>query len=129
MKARQFAEREIRPLSLARDRINDAAGTWDWDIIRKGSALGFRLKAEPVHNSEGDAWILNGENCFIANGGVGKLFFVSARTNFRVPVMEGSNEFMVPIDTSDFRIGKKYNKAIRRLPATRRYANPPTPDW
>ncbi len=207
LKARHFAETEIRPLSLTRDGINDAAGTWDWDIIKKGSRLGFRtlgvpkdwggpgvdlvtqalvmselargdsavskafsqnwkwsqlitvictddqkerflkpfladdtyllggartepnvgsdhrmtpdndpatgfrLKAEPGHDSEGDHWILNGEKCFIANGSVGKLFFVSARTNFRVPVMEGSTEFMVPIDTPGFRIGKKYNKA------------------
>jgi len=203
LKARQFAEEDIRPLSLARDRINDAAGTWDWDIIRKGSRLGFRTlgvpkdwggpgvdlvtqalvmaelargdsavskafsqnwkwsqlitvictedqkerflkpfladytyllggaRTEPNVGSdhrmtpdndpatgfrlkaerEGDTWILNGEKCFIANGSVGKLFFVSARTNFRVPVMEGSTEFMVPIDTPGFRIGKKYNKA------------------
>ncbi len=47
MKARQFAEEEIRPLSLARDRINDAAGTWDWDLIKKGSRLGFRTLGVP----------------------------------------------------------------------------------
>jgi acyl-CoA dehydrogenase len=203
LKARHFAETEIRPLSLARDRINDAAGTWDWDIIKKGAHLGFRTlgvpkswggpgvdlvtqalvmselargdsavskafsqnwkwsqlitvictddqkerflkpfladdtyllggaRTEPNVGSdhrmtpdndpatgfrlkaerEGDTWILNGEKCFIANGSVGKLFFVSARTNFRVPVMEGSTEFMVPIDTPGFRIGKKYDKA------------------
>jgi alkylation response protein AidB-like acyl-CoA dehydrogenase len=70
-------------------------------------ATGFRLKAE----RDGDTWILNGEKCFIANGSVGKLFFVSARTDFRVPVTEGSTEFMVPIDTPGFRIGKKYDKA------------------
>jgi alkylation response protein AidB-like acyl-CoA dehydrogenase len=70
-------------------------------------ATGFRLKAE----RDGDDWILNGEKCFIANGSVGKLFFVSARTDFRVPVTEGSTEFIVPIDTPGFRIGKKFNKA------------------
>ena len=47
MKARQFAEEQIRPISLARDRIADAASTWDWDIIKKGSKLGFRTLGVP----------------------------------------------------------------------------------
>jgi alkylation response protein AidB-like acyl-CoA dehydrogenase len=203
MKARRFADEEIRPISLARDQVAGAHETWDWDIIRKGSALGFRTLAVPeewggygadlvtqaVVMSElargdsaiskafsqnwkwsqliaivctrdqkerflkpfladdtyllggartepnvgsdhrmtpdsdpatgfrlkaernGEDWILNGEKCFIANGSVGKLFFVSARTDFRVPVTEGSTEFMVPLDTPGFRIGKKYDKA------------------
>ena len=203
LKARQFAETEIRPLSLTSDRTPGALETWDWDIIHKGSKLGFRTlgvpkawggpgtdlvtqalvmaelargdsavskafsqnwkwsqliavactedqkerflkpfladdtyllggaRTEPNVGSDhrmtpdndpatgfrlkaerdGNTWILNGEKCFIANGSVGKLFFVSARTNFRVPVMQGSTEFLVPIDTPGFRIGKKYNKA------------------
>jgi len=45
--ARRFAEEEIRPISLARDRIPDPAATFDWDIIRKGSRLGFRTAAVP----------------------------------------------------------------------------------
>ena len=47
MKARQFAEEQIRPISLARDQIADAASTWDWDIIKKGSKLGFRTLGVP----------------------------------------------------------------------------------
>ena len=47
MKARRFAQEEIRPISLARDQMQDAAATWDWDIIRKGSKLGFRTAAVP----------------------------------------------------------------------------------
>ncbi|MGZ8156445.1 MAG: acyl-CoA dehydrogenase family protein, partial [Burkholderiales bacterium] len=46
-RARNFATEEIRPISLERDRIPEAAGTWDWDIIRKGSQLGFRTAAVP----------------------------------------------------------------------------------
>ena len=46
-KARKFAQEEIRPISLARDAIEDPAKTWDWDIIRKGSKLGFRTLAVP----------------------------------------------------------------------------------
>ena len=203
MKARRFAEEEIRPLSLAREQIADPAATWDWDIIKRGSQLGFRTlgvpkdwggpgadlvtqcvvmaelargdsaiskafsqnwkwsqliavvctpdqqqrflkpfiaddtymlggaRTEPnvgsdhrmIPNSDpktgfrlkaerdGDHWILNGEKTFIANGSVGKLFFVSARTDFTKPVTEGSTEFIVPTDTPGFRIGKKFNKA------------------
>ena len=203
LKARKFAEEEIRPISLARDQIADPAATWDWDIIRKGSKLGFRTlgvpkewggpgvdlvtqclvmaelargdsaiskafsqnwkwsqliavactrdqqerflkpfladdtymlggaRTEPNVGSDhrmtpnsdpktgfrlkaerdGDHWILNGEKTFIANGSVGKLFFVSARTDFTVPVTAGSTEFIVTTGTPGFRIGKKFNKA------------------
>jgi alkylation response protein AidB-like acyl-CoA dehydrogenase len=203
MKARRFAQEEIRPISLARDQIPGAAATWDWDIIRKGSKLGFRTAAvpkewgghgigfvtqalvmaelakgdsaiskafsqnwkwshliagactdeqkrrfltpfladdtyvlgmggtEPNSGSDnryppeddpkaglklkaerrGDEWILNGEKTFIANGGVGKLFFAAARTNPDVSIQEGTTIFMVPIDTPGFRIGKIFNKA------------------
>ena len=47
MEARKFAHDEIRPISLARDRIADPRETFDWDIIRKGSKLGFRTLAVP----------------------------------------------------------------------------------
>jgi alkylation response protein AidB-like acyl-CoA dehydrogenase len=41
-KARKFAEQEIKPITLERDRIEDPVETFTWDIIRKGSKLGFR---------------------------------------------------------------------------------------
>jgi alkylation response protein AidB-like acyl-CoA dehydrogenase len=44
-KARKFADEEIRPISLARDGIDDPALTFTWDIIKKGSKLGFRTAA------------------------------------------------------------------------------------
>jgi alkylation response protein AidB-like acyl-CoA dehydrogenase len=47
LKARKFALEEIRPISLQRDRISDPRGTFDWDIIRQGSKLGFRTAAAP----------------------------------------------------------------------------------
>ena len=47
MKARKFAEEEIRPISLARDAIEDPSETFTWDIIKKGSKLGFRTMAVP----------------------------------------------------------------------------------
>ena len=42
MKARQFAQENLRPISLERDRISDPRAAFDWDVIRKGSQLGFR---------------------------------------------------------------------------------------
>jgi alkylation response protein AidB-like acyl-CoA dehydrogenase len=45
MTARKFADDEIRPISLARDAIAEPRETFDWDIIKKGSKLGFRTMA------------------------------------------------------------------------------------
>jgi acyl-CoA dehydrogenase len=200
--ARRFAEEEIRPISLKRDQIEGGFEPWDWEIIEKGSKLGFRTLAvprewggpgadfisqtlvmaelargdsaiskafsqnwkwshliavactqeqkerflkpfladhryvmgrgitEPNAGSDnrmppeddpkagfrlravrdGDAWILNGEKCFIANGSVGSLFFVDARTNPDVGIKQGGTLFMVPKGTPGFRIGKVFNK-------------------
>ena len=47
MKARKFAREEIRPISLDRDRISEPGGTWDWEIMKKGSRLGFRTAIVP----------------------------------------------------------------------------------
>src|SRR5262245_17780337 len=47
MTARKFAEEEIRPISLERDAITTARETFDWEIIKKGSKLGFRTLAVP----------------------------------------------------------------------------------
>ena len=47
MLARKFADEEIRPISLERDAIETARETWTWDIIKKGSKLGFRTMAVP----------------------------------------------------------------------------------
>src|SRR5262245_59420191 len=203
LKAREFAREELRPQSLARDQIEGGFEPWDWEIMRKGSRLGFRTLAvpeewggpgtdfvtqgivmaelasgdsamskafsqnwkwshqiaefctreqkerflkpfladdtyvigsgstEPNAGSDnryppeddpragyrlraerrGDDWILNGEKAFIANGSVGKLFFVNTRTNPNVPLSEGSTVFLVPLGTPGFRIGKVFNKA------------------
>ena len=47
MTARKFAEEEVRPISLERDAICDPRETFDWDIVKKGSKLGFRTMAVP----------------------------------------------------------------------------------
>lgn len=201
LKARKFAMEEIRPRSLERDAIERPQDTFDWDLIRKGSKLGFRTAAapkkygghgidlvtqalvmaelakgdsaiskafsqnwkwsqliaeactpeqqkrflapfieddtyllgsgttEPNSGSDnrlppddttagvrlraeraGDEWILNGEKAFIANGGIAKLFFVRARTDFSVNARQGSTLFLVPTGTPGFRFGKVFNK-------------------
>ncbi|MEE9273685.1 MAG: acyl-CoA dehydrogenase family protein [bacterium] len=45
--ARDFAEQEIRPIAAERDRISDPKEVFSWDLIKKGSALGFRTLAVP----------------------------------------------------------------------------------
>jgi alkylation response protein AidB-like acyl-CoA dehydrogenase len=42
LKARQFAQEVLRPKSLERDVIADPRDSFDWDIIKEGSRLGFR---------------------------------------------------------------------------------------
>jgi alkylation response protein AidB-like acyl-CoA dehydrogenase len=203
LKAREFAREEIRPIALRRDSLAGGFAPWDWDIIRKGSKLGFRTLAvpkdwggpgtdfvtqglvmaelakgdsaiskafsqnwkwshliaefcttdqkerflkpfladdtyvigsastEPNAGSDnryppadapksgwrlkaardGDEWILNGEKTFIANGSVGKLFFVSTRTNPNVAIREGTTVFLVPAGIPGFRVGKIFNKS------------------
>jgi alkylation response protein AidB-like acyl-CoA dehydrogenase len=200
--ARKFTDEEIRPLSVERDQIEGAFEPWDWDIIVKGSKLGFRTLAVPREwggpgadfvtqavvmtelakgdsamakafsqnwkwshlmsgsctddqkerflkpfladhkylmgrgitepnagsdnryppadapkagfrlkaERDGDEWVLNGEKCFIANGSVGSLFFIDARTNPEVNVKQGGTLFMVPKGTPGFRVGKVFNK-------------------
>lgn len=46
-KAREFAREVIRPLALARDQTEGGFAPWDWDVVRKGSELGFRTLAVP----------------------------------------------------------------------------------
>lgn len=203
LKAREFAREVLRPASLVRDRIENPAETFDWDIIRQGSRLGFRTAvvpekwgghgidfviqalvmkelaqgdsamaktlsqcwkwshliaefctrdqkdrflvpfvnddtfvlghagSEPNTGSDhrlppeedprsgwklsavrhGGDWLLNGEKCFIANGGVAKLFLVNTRTNPNVSMREGGTEFLVPIDTPGLRVGKRFDKS------------------
>jgi len=200
--ARDFARDEIRPISMQQDQVEGGFGPWNWDIIEKGSKLGFRTLAVPKEwggpgtdfvtqtlvmielakgdsaickafsqnwkwshliasacsddqkerflkpflndhryligrgitepnagcdnrfppkddpkagyrlnaEREGDHWVLNGDKCFIANGSVGSLFFVDARTDTSVDITRGGTLFLVPKDTPGFRVGKIFNK-------------------
>jgi alkylation response protein AidB-like acyl-CoA dehydrogenase len=204
LKARKFAEEEIRPITLERDRIPDPVETFTWDIIRRGSKLGFRtavvskergghaidfvtqaivmaelargdsaisktfsqcwkwshviqalcteeqkqrflsafiaddtfvmgsgstepsagsdnrlppddiragVKLRAERNGDGSGWVLNGDKVFIANGSIAKLFFVHARTDPTVKLVEGTTRFLVPRQTPGFRHGKVFNKS------------------
>ena len=45
--AREFAEKEVRPIVLRQDQIEDPADCLDWELIRRGSKLNFRTAALP----------------------------------------------------------------------------------
>ncbi len=45
--AREFAEREIKPIAAERDRMLHDWDVFSWDIVKKGSALGLRTLAVP----------------------------------------------------------------------------------
>ena len=62
-KARAFAEEEIRPLSLAREAIADPVKTFDWEIIKKGSRLGFRTARPLAAGRPGSASRTLGRMC------------------------------------------------------------------
>ena len=68
---------------------------------------GWKLKAE----RQGDEWILNGEKCFIANGGVAKLYFVSTRTDPNVQPARRHHRVPGAHRYPGLRIGKIFNKS------------------
>src|ERR1700753_3348679 len=58
MIARKFANEEIKPITLDLDEAPDAHGTFDWDIVEKGSRLGFRTMAVPKeYGGEGTDYV------------------------------------------------------------------------
>ncbi len=46
--AREFAEREVRPVALDRDHVPDHRACFPEDLIRRGSALGLRTLCVPA---------------------------------------------------------------------------------
>ena len=67
---------------------------------------GLRLSAK----RDGDAWLLTGEKCFIANANIAKLIFVFTRTNPDVAVRSGTTIFAVQMPHEGVRVGKVFNK-------------------
>jgi alkylation response protein AidB-like acyl-CoA dehydrogenase len=77
--AREFAQREIAPISLERDRatLRDA-DVFSWDVVRKGSALGLRTLAVPEEYGGAGAdrvtQVLVMEELSRADAGISKTF-------------------------------------------------------
>src|SRR5438552_11230571 len=58
MTARKFANEEIKPITLELDEAPDAHGTFNWEIVEKGSKLGFRTLAVPKeYGGEGTDYV------------------------------------------------------------------------
>ena len=57
--ARDFAEKEIRPVARERERIDDPAERFPWDILEKGSRIGLRTLSLPEGRGGGGANILD----------------------------------------------------------------------
>ena len=87
--------------------ITEPSGGSDNRLPPDDPKAGVKLRGE----RHGDEWILNGEKTFIANGNVGKLFFLDVRTNPRGKLSESVTLFLVPKDTPGFRVGKVFNKS------------------
>ncbi len=77
--AREFAEREIKPIALERDRaaLHDQ-DVFSWDIVKKGSALGLRTLVVPREYGGAGAdrvsQVLVMEELSRADGGISKTF-------------------------------------------------------
>src|SRR3978361_2333208 len=58
MTARKFANEEIKPITLDLDEPPDAHGTFDWDIVERGSKRGCRTLAVPKeYGGEGTDYV------------------------------------------------------------------------
>jgi len=87
--------------------ITEPSGGSDNRLPPDDPKAGVKLRGE----RRGDEWILNGEKTFIANGNVGKLFFLDVRTDAQASLRNGVTLFLVPKDTPGFRVGKVFNKS------------------
>lgn len=89
-------------------------------ITEPGSGSDF---ASPDPNSgvratavkDGNDYVINGQKCFITNGGVAKLYTVYAKTDITKGAHEGLSCFLVPSDANGLSIGKIEDKMGQRL--------------
>jgi alkylation response protein AidB-like acyl-CoA dehydrogenase len=75
------------------------------------SNYGVRTKAV----RDGGEYVLNGSKCFITNAGVSKVYLVLARTDPKVPNMQGCTIFIVPADLPGLSFGAPEDKMGHRL--------------
>lgn len=75
---RKFVNEEIKPVAGERDRLQDPAGRFPWDIVEKASELGLRTLAIPEALGGGGADILTlcvvGEELAVGDLGVAVIF-------------------------------------------------------
>lgn len=78
--AKDFAEKEIKPVAEERDRILDPKEIWPWDIYEKGNKLGFNKILIPRQYGGLGLTELDGcliiEELSVADGGIGSSYFV-----------------------------------------------------
>lgn len=76
--AREFAEREIKPIAAERDRALHDWDVFTWDVVREGSALGLRTLAVPEEHGGAGAdrvtQVLAMEEMSRADAGISKTF-------------------------------------------------------
>src|SRR3974377_2566017 len=61
---RQFAEKEIKPIALARDRDDDFDKRFPWHVLAKAEKLGLRMFTLSENNGGGGAAALT--DCIVA---------------------------------------------------------------
>lgn len=66
-------------------------------------------KLATTADKDGDHWVINGQKCFITNGGIADLTTVLATSN-RAKGTRGISAFLVEKDTPGYSVGKKENK-------------------
>ncbi len=71
--------------------------------------------ARAVGVLQGDHWVLNGEKAPISNGGVGRLYILTARTVAGTGGAEGLTAYFVSPDAPGFSVGEVYEKTGQRL--------------
>ena len=78
VKASEFAQREIKPIARDRDRMVHDCDVFDWGVVKKGSALGFRTLAVPREDGGAGAdrvtQVLVMEELSRADAGISKTF-------------------------------------------------------
>ena len=120
MKARKFADEHIRPISLERDQVADPYETFDWDIIKKGSQLGFRTAAVSKewggHGIDTTSQVLVMSELARGDCGVGKTFsqcWKWSQVIEKICTQEQKVRFLKPfIDDDTFLLAKAATEVV-----------------
>jgi alkylation response protein AidB-like acyl-CoA dehydrogenase len=84
----------------------EAIGAFSWTEPVAGSdAASIQAKAE----KKGNVYVINGNKCFVTNGGLARIYLVGAKTDPQVG-RKGFSLFILEDDTKGLKIGKKEDK-------------------